>query len=122
MSQRSIAKSARSSNLIKKELIGRVVKDKNSIIWPKEMSILNKLFSIFPNELFWRSLKLSFKVNSCCWFLSDDGRKFLNCEYKKFNFDLPSASCFNILEESGAYIAADWVKPKRTLKDILNLW
>ena len=78
-----------STNLNKKTFIKKFIKDHSNLIWPKEMKMVKLLFQIFPNEDFWNSLELSFKLNSLCWFLSDDGRKFLNKEYKKFNLNLP---------------------------------
>jgi hypothetical protein len=126
MSKNSTVKNVRSLNLAKKELINRVLKDTSSISWSKEMGVLNQVFRIFPNDLFWRSLKLSFKINSCCWFLSDSGRKFLNSEYKKFTFELQSPSFFTIdsnidLSDLDTNAPTN-VGGKQNIKNFLNLW
>ena len=68
-------------NLNKKEFVKKFVKDSAHLIWPKEMKMVKTLFKIFPNEDFWKGLELNFKLNSLCWFLSDNGREFLNKEY-----------------------------------------
>ena len=108
----------------KKEFIKRFLKEDVKIIWPKEMKMANLLFNIFPKKEFWGSLELNFKLNSLCWLLSDDGRKFLNKEYKKFNLNLPETKKFEIDNNNIAF------KPKKSydiekplnLRDFLNLW
>lgn len=111
-------------NINKKSFIQKFIKDPKSIVWPKEMKMVNILFKIFPNKNFWDSLELSFKLNSLCWFLSDDGRKLLNQEYKKFNLELPEIKKFEIDNNNIAF------KSKKTytldkalnLREFLNLW
>jgi hypothetical protein len=108
----------------KKSFIKKFIKDNVNIIWPKELKMVNILFKIFPNEDFWYSLDLNFKLNSLCWFLSDDGRKFLNQEYKKFNLNLPESKKFEIENNNIAF------EDKKTydldkalnLREFLNLW
>ena len=73
----------------KRDFIKSLVKDPAKIVWPREMKIVKTLFTIFPNDSFWSTIQMRFKLNSLCWFLSDDGRKFLNTEYKKYNLELP---------------------------------
>jgi hypothetical protein len=111
-------------NLNTKDFIKKFIKDSHNIIWPKEMKMVKSLFKIFPNEDFWNNLDLSFKLNSLCWFLSDDGRKFLNKEYKKFNLNLPEAKKFEIennniaLENKNSYDVDKVIN----LRQFLNLW
>lgn len=112
------------TKLNKKNFVKKFIKDGQNIFWPKEMKIVKSLLNIFPNEDFWNSLELSFKLNSLCWFLSDDGRKFLNQEYKKFNLELPEIKKFevennNIAFESKKAYALD---KALNLKEFLNLW
>ncbi len=88
------------------------------------MKVVKTLFQIFPDENFWDNLELSFKLNSLCWFLSDDGRKLLNTEYKKFNLNLPEAQKFevdnnNIAFESKSSYYSD---KSLNLREFLNLW
>jgi hypothetical protein len=108
----------------KKSFVKKFIKEKTNIIWPKELKIVNTLFKIFPNEQFWNNLDLNFKLNSLCWFLSDDGRKLLNKEYKKFNLNLPETKKFEIENNNIAF------EDKKTydldkalnLREFLNLW
>lgn len=88
------------------------------------MKMANLLIKIFPNQDFWESLELNFKLNSLCWLLSDDGRKFLNKEYKKFNLNLPEIKKFEVENNNIAF------ENKKTydldkalnLREFLNLW
>jgi len=125
MSQKKFAKTARNTTPNKRTFVKRLLKDSTNINWPKEMKIVKTLFSIFPNELFWNSLDLGFKLNSLCWLLSDDGRKLLNREYKKFNFLIPQKNLYlpdKDLEQDSISCRTDGpIKPK-TLKDFLKLW
>jgi hypothetical protein len=113
-----------STNLNKKTFIKKFIKDHSNLIWPKEMKMVKLLFQIFPNEDFWNSLELSFKLNSLCWFLSDDGRKFLNQEYKKFNLELPETKKFEIENNNIAFESKkDYDLDKAlNLREFLNLW
>ena len=113
-----------SMNLNKKEFIKKFLKDSHNIIWPKEMKMVKSLFKIFPNENFWKTLQLNFKLNSLCWFLSDDGRKFLNTEFKKFNLELPEAKSFQVDNNSIAFETKTSYDLNNTLnlREFLNLW
>jgi len=108
----------------KKEFIKKFLKNNKDIIWPKEMKMVKSLLNIFPNEEFWLNLETGFKLNSLCWFLSDDGRDFLNKEYKKFNLELPETKKFeiennNLVFETKKSYDLDKVL---NLREFLNLW
>ena len=108
----------------KKEFIKGLLKEGSTIIWPKEMKMAKTLLQIFPNEDFWNSLKLNIKLNSLCWLLSDDGRKFLNTEYKKFNLTLPETKTFEVDNNNIAFenkSSYDLGKALN-LREFLNLW
>lgn len=124
MSQQKSVKNVQFTSLNKKEFIKKFVKDHSSIIWPKEMKMVKSLLKIFPNEDFWNGLKLNFKLNSLCWFLSDDGRKFLNQEYKKFKLELPETKKFEIENNNIAFESKkDYDLDKvLNLREFLNLW
>ena len=117
-------KNAQSIKLNKKKFIKKFLKDTSNIFWPKEMKMVKSLFKIFPNEEFWNGLELNFKLNSLCWFLSDDGRKFLNKEYKKFNLNLPEVKKFEIENNNIAFESKkDYDLDKAlNLREFLNLW
>lgn len=117
-------KNARYMNLNKKSFVKKFVKDNVYIIWPKELKIVNSLFKTFPNQEFWNSLELNFKLNSLCWFLSDDGRKLLNQEYKKFNLELPEIKKFKIENNNVAFDCKNSYDLDKSLnlREFLNLW
>ena len=123
-SQKKFVKTAQFTSLNKKTFIKSFLKDDINIFWPREMKMVKTLFQIFPNEEFWKGLKLNFKLNSLCWFLSDDGRKFLNQEYKKFNLELPESKKFDIENNNIAFEAKkDYDLDKAlNLREFLNLW
>jgi hypothetical protein len=112
------------TNLNKKEFIKKFLKDSSNIVWPREMKMVKSLIKIFPNEDFWNTLELSFKLNSLCWFLSDDGRKFLNKEYKKFNLNLPEVKKFEIENNNIAFTnkSSYDLDKALNLREFLNLW
>jgi hypothetical protein len=111
-------------NLNKKDFIKKFIRETSNISWPKEMKMIKILFKIFPNESFWQNLELNFKLNSLCWFLSDDGRKFLNKEYKKFNLQLPEAEKFEIENNNIAFERKKTYDLEKSLnlREFLNLW
>jgi hypothetical protein len=121
---KTFVKIVKYTNLNKKNFVKKFLKNESNIVWPKEMKMVNSLFKIFPNEDFWDSLSLNFKLNSLCWFFSDDGRKFLNKEYKKFKLELPAIKSFEIennniaLEDNKAYD----LDKVLNLREFLNLW
>jgi hypothetical protein len=123
-SQKKSVKTVKSTSLNKKEFIKKFLKDTTNIFWPKEMKIVNILFKIFPNEHFWNSLNLNFKLNSLCWFLSDDGRKFLNQEYKKFDLNLPETKKFEVDNNNIAFQNKESydMESLLNLRHFLNLW
>lgn len=122
--QKTSAHSVKNININKKEFIKRFLKENVNIIWPKEMKMANLLFKIFPNENFWNSLNLNFKLNSLCWLLSDDGRKLLNQEYKKFKLELPETKKFNIENNNIAFKSKKSYDLDKALnlREFLNLW
>lgn len=111
-------------SLNKKTFIKKFIKDPKNIIWPKEMKMVKSLFKIFPSQNFWDGLELNFKLNSLCWFLSDDGRKFLNTEYKKFNLNLPETKKFEIENNNIAFESKTSYDLDKALnlREFLNLW
>lgn len=114
----------KNTNLNKKDFVKKFLKDSSNIVWPKEMKMVKSLFKIFPNEDFWNTLELNFKLNSLCWFLSDEGRKFLNKEYKKFKLELPETKKFEIENNNIAFESKkDYDLDKAlNLREFLNLW
>ena len=114
---------AQSMNLNKREFVKNLLKKDANIIWPREMKIVKSLFTIFPEEVFWKSLDLGFKLNSLCWLLSNDGRNLLNKEYKKFKLNLPKQKKYEIKENNIAFESKTRYDEKPlNLREFLNLW
>ena len=116
-------KTAPFTNLNKKDFVKKLLKDNTHIIWPREMKIVKSLITIFPDEVFWNTLDLGFKLNSLCWLLSDDGRKLLNKEYKKFKLNLLEQKKYNIKENNIAFESKiEYDEKPLNLREFLNLW
>jgi hypothetical protein len=114
---------AQNTNLNKRDFVKSLLKQDANIIWPREMKIVKTLFTIFPDEVFWNSLNLGFKLNSLCWLLSDDGRKLLNTEYKKFKLSLPEQKNYKIKENNIAFeTKTEYDEKPLNLREFLNLW
>lgn len=123
-SQKKSAKSVPSTSINKREFVLKFVKKDASLVWPREMKMVNSLFKIFPNDAFWCSLELKFKLNSLCWLLSDDGRKFLNIEYKKFLFEPEKPTNFELVNNNIAFEGkiGETVQAPMTVREFLTLW
>ena len=123
-SQKKFAQNAHNTSLNKREFVLKFVKDSSSLVWPREMKIVNTIISIFPDDMFWRSLELKFKLNSLCWFLSDDGRKFLNAEYKKFKFEPQQAKSFDLKDNNIEFEVKkdDNAEKVVSIREFLKLW
>ena len=124
MSNKKSVQTAKNISINKKEFIKRLLKEDCNIIWPKEMKMANLLFKIFPDINFWNNLNLNFKLNSLCWLLSDNGRNFLNKEYKKFNLNLPEVKKFEIENNNIAFETKKSYDLDKALnlREFLNLW
>jgi hypothetical protein len=59
-----------------------------NIAWAKEMKIMNDLVKKCNNPEFWIHARTDFQIPSLAWFLTENGRKYLNDKYKKFNLEL----------------------------------
>jgi len=91
------------------------------IAWAKEMKIMNDLVKKCSNIDFWLHARTDFQIPSLAWFLTDNGRKYLNERYKTFNFE------FNIkppqieLEKEKQGIDEDiQLKRPKTLMDFIK--
>jgi hypothetical protein len=123
-SRKKSVKPVQHTSINKREFVLKFVKDSSAIVWPKEMKMVNMLFKIAPDNVFWRSLELKFKLNSLCWFLSDEGRKFLNTEYKKFKFEPIAPEKFQ-LEKNNIVISdklGETIGAPMTVREFLTLW
>ena len=56
------------------------------IAWAKEMKIMNSLAKKCSDPDFWYHARLDFQIPSLAWFLTPNGRKYLNEKHSTFNF------------------------------------
>lgn len=95
------------------------------INWAKEMKIMNSLTQKNDNPDFWLHARTDFAIPSLAWFLTPDGRKYLNEKFKVFNLNLrdvsPSSSAYIELkaEKQGDDSILERRKPK-TLMDFIR--
>jgi hypothetical protein len=57
------------------------------IQWAKEMKIMNDLSQKCSNIDFWFHARPDFQLPSLAWFLTINGRRYLNDKFKTFNFE-----------------------------------
>lgn len=103
--------------LERKDFIGRMIGDFNSINWPRELLISKKIFAKFNLE-FLGEVKRPFKMNSIAWFLGAKGSKWLEekqREYYHFIAEAPKTVTHD--EKAGEDIPRE---KTQTLKDFLN--
>jgi len=89
-----------------------------NIAWAKEMKIMNDLIKKCDNPDFWFHARTEFQIPSLAWFLTDNGRKYLNDKYKKFNLELKNEpEVYEILDQKQG---EDEVEQPRKIKTIMD--
>jgi hypothetical protein len=89
-----------------------------SIAWAKEMKIMNDLIKKCDNPDFWFHARTDFAIPSLAWFLTDNGRKYLNDKYKKFKLELKTEpESYKLLEEKQG--DDEYIQPKK-IKTIMD--
>lgn len=94
------------------------------ISWPKEMKIMNCLAQKNNNPDFWFHARTDFPIPSLAWFLTPDGRRYLNEKHRAFNLvlnsSLPNQASIELKKEKqGEDIIKNIRKPK-TLMDFIR--
>jgi hypothetical protein len=95
------------------------------ISWAKEMKIMNSLVQKNNDPEFWFHARTSFPIPSLAWFLTPDGRKYLNEKYRVYNLNLNDVSPANSVclelsrEKQGEDLCVEKKKPK-TLMDFIR--
>ena len=89
------------------------------ISWGKEIKIAKKLLQLNPEVKFWKSLETPTLIFSLSWFLTRDGKDFLQVSKLKQNLNLPKASGRAILKDKLGKDKRLAKKPK-TLFEFLN--
>ena len=69
---------------------------KENINWAKEIKIAQKLLKLYKGYKFWNNLK-DIKIPSLAWFLTEDGKKFINTQLKINNLILAPKEKYIIL-------------------------
>lgn len=83
-----------------------------------EMMLARRLLQEFPEETFWSTFDLGFKLNSLAFLNSDRGRDMLKRKYGQFKFEIPQPVQHNIGTEK---VGEDIIITKpRTLKDFMK--
>lgn len=62
----------------------KMLVDNPNPVWRGEMKAVKDLFNIYPVEFLIKVAKPNFKINSCFFFLSQDGREYLDRKLKEF--------------------------------------
>lgn len=76
------------------EIIGFFIKEESleqnkkvPYFWAREVKIVKSLLQTYPEQEFWRTLGLDFKLNSMAFWKTQDGEKILSLKYKMFKMD-----------------------------------
>jgi hypothetical protein len=92
-----------------------------SIAWAKEMKIMNDLIKKCDNPDFWFHARTDFPIPSLAWFLTDDGRQYLNDKYKKFKLKLNTErKSYKLLEEKHGDDECIQPKKIKTIMDFIK--
>jgi len=84
--------------------------------WPREIKIAQKLIKKYKTLTYWKSLK-DLNLPSLAWFLTEDGKAFLNIEDKK-NRLIINKNTYNIKENKIGEDKNVCQKPKTLLEFI----
>lgn len=92
-----------------------------NIAWAKEMKIMNELIKKCNNPEFWFHARTEFQIPSLAWFLTENGRKYLNDKYKKFNLDLKNqVEIYEISDKKYGEDEAHIPKKIKTIMDFIK--
>lgn len=76
------------------EIIGFFIKEESlernkkvPYFWAREVKIVKSLLENFPEQEFWQTLGLDFKLNSMAFWKTVDGEKILSLKYKLYKMD-----------------------------------
>lgn len=115
---------SKSLGKIYKVMIGNLVAPpqdgEKTKFWPREMKLAKDLYARIPNESFWTSLKLSFKLKSLAGGKLPHVWQEIEDRYKQFNYQPPKTE--QKIEISVEKFGEDFdnkTKPK-LLKDLLR--
>jgi hypothetical protein len=81
-------KGPREITVIKNQVINKLIKS-DCIYWARDLKILKGLLVQYPDLEFWKNISLGFQLNSLAWFITPDGKKRLDEDYKMFHLKAP---------------------------------
>jgi hypothetical protein len=92
------------------------------IPWAKEMKIMISLAKKCSDPGFWFHARPEFQLPSLAWFLTSDGRKYLNEKYSTFNFKFKKESEEKIKLDENKYGLDEKITPKKpkTIMDFIK--
>ena len=105
----------------RREFLFRVLNGEKPANYCLEMTVVKKIFAHFENDLDFLS-KVNppswMKGNSIRWFLTNDGKQFLDKKYKEFKFKIAE---FEKCVDSGEKFGDDLIEHRPlTLRNFLN--
>lgn len=111
-----------------KEIIKLFIKDAATINWPQEIRVCKKLLQFNSDLEFWKKITLGFKLNSTAWFLTAEGKKFLEKSREEFEKDFSvlhttlqaNLSKDEIVKDNKLVEETPVVAPKQTLLSWLS--
>ena len=68
------------------EIIKRYVKEGTTPVWSREIPVFYHLWADYPSLRFWLHHELPFKLNSICWFRTEEGKERLASDWLVFFF------------------------------------
>lgn len=91
-----------------------------NINWPKEIKIAQKLLKEYGGYPFWNNLN-QIRLNSLAWFLTEDGKRFINLEIKKQKLKLIENQKHSILKYKIGQDKNTCQRPK-TILQFIRSW
>jgi hypothetical protein len=88
--------------------------------WPKEIKIAQNLIKKYKNYSFWNNLN-QIKIPSLAWFLTEEGKKFINIQLKIQNLIEIKKNSYNISQEKIGIDKKTCQKPK-TIIQFIRSW
>jgi hypothetical protein len=95
----------------------RMIGENKNIVWMAELKAAKDIFLVYPVDFLNKVKKPPFHLNSLFFFLSEDGKKYLNLKLKEYLYKPKS---YDIVEEEEK-VGEDWNgEKKRGFREFLN--
>jgi hypothetical protein len=108
--------------LNKRQIIQRHInepKTNKRVFWKKEMTLLNRFLTEFPDQCFWSMVDFHQKFDSLAILASPNWKKFVQKKYLEYNYTVPTYQT-PTLEKNKIGNDGNIIKNKRTIKDFLS--